>query len=197
MVRALQDPVEQEHYVKKVAEYTDSSVETMKEKLAGVIEPDNKPLKRAAQQQAPQQADPSGYQDNLLAVAMIDPVVRDLLVDVLPDMMATDERKTLLAFLKQHKTAVVDVPASLQKIDTYVKIVLLKADARYGQWSNEDRYFETARLVRQLTTEHKHIQKQQLTDHLRQAEESGDDDKAKQIRHQLNELIKEIPRAQK
>ena len=197
VVRALQDPVEQEHYVKKIAEYTDSSVETMKEKLAGVIEPDEKPLKRAAPQQATQQPDPSGYQDNLLAVATIDPAVRDLLSDISAEMMATDERKTLLAYLKKHQGVLSDVPPSLQKIDTYVKIVLLKADARYGQWSNEDRYFETARLVRQLTTEHKQIKKQHLTDQLRQAEESGDDDNAKQIRQQLNELIKEIPRAQK
>lgn len=197
VVRALQDPVEQEHYVKKIAEYTDSSVETMKEKLAGVIEPDEKPLKRAAEQTAPAQPDPAGYQDNLLAVASIDSAVRDLLDTVTPEMMATEERQTLLAHLKQTRDTLVDVPASLQKIDTYVKIVLLKADTRYGQWSSEDRYFETARLVRQLTTEHKQIQKQHLTNLLRTAEESGDDEQAKTIRHQLNELIKEIPRAQK
>jgi hypothetical protein len=85
----------------------------------------------------------------------------------------------------------------LQNYDTNVKIVLLKADARYGEWSDEDRYFETARLVRQLITEHKKIQKDALTAELRQAEDDGEDEKARTIRQQLNELIKEIPRAQK
>lgn len=197
VVRALQDPVEQEHYVKKIAGYTDSSLETIKDKLAGVIEPDEKPLKKALTPTEPVKTDASGYQDNLLAVAAIDPAVRELLKDVSENMLQTEERQTLLAFLKKSKAALSDTPDGLQNFDTYVKIVLLKADTRYGQWSNEDRYFETARLVRQLTTEHKQIEKKNLTDQLRTAEESGDDEKAKMVRQQLNELIKEIPRAQK
>lgn len=197
VVRALQDPVEQEHYVKKIAGYTDSSLETIKDKLAGVIEPDEKPLKKAVTLTEPVKTDASGYQDNLLAVAAIDPAVRELLKDVSEDMLQTEERQALLAFLKKSRTALSDTPDGLQNFDTYVKIVLLKADTRYGQWSNEDRYFETARLVRQLTTEHKQIEKKNLTDQLRTAEESGDDEKAKMVRQQLNELIKEIPRAQK
>lgn len=197
VVRALQDPVEQEHYVKKIAGYTDSSLEAIKDKLAGVIEPDEKPLKKAVTPIEPVKTDASGYQDNLLAVAAIDPAVRELLKDVSENMLQTEERQTLLAFLKKSKAALSDTPDGLQNFDTYVKIVLLKADTRYGQWSNEDRYFETARLVRQLTTEHKQIEKKNLTDQLRTAEESGDDEKAKMVRQQLNELIKEIPRAQK
>lgn len=197
VVRALQDQVEQEHYVKKIAGYTDSSIETIKDKLAGVIEPDKKPLKKAFASTETIKTDVAGYQDNLLAVAAIDAAVRELLKDISEQMMQTEERQALLAFLKNNKAVLSDVPGSLQNFDTYVKIVLLKADARYGQWSNEDRYFETARLVRQLTTEHKQIEKKHLTDQLRTAEESGDDEKAKKIRHQLNELIKEIPRAQK
>ena len=197
VVRALQDPVEQEHYVKKIAGYTDSSLETIKDKLAGVIEPDEKLLKKAVAPTEPVKTDASGYQDNLLAVAAIDPAVRELLKDVSEDMLQTEERQALLAFLKKSRTALSDTPDGLQNFDTYVKIVLLKADTRYGQWSNEDRYFETARLVRQLTTEHKQIEKKNLTDQLRTAEESGDDEKAKMVRQQLNELIKEIPRAQK
>jgi len=112
-------------------------------------------------------------------------------------MVVTDERKQLLKYLKSHQELIVEVPADLQNIDTYVKIVLLKADARYGQWSDEDRYFETARLIRQLTTEHKQTKKQELTDTLREAEANDDDEKAREIRQQLNELIKEIPRAQR
>ena len=88
-------------------------------------------------------------------------------------------------------------PADLQKYDEYVKIVLLKADARYGEWSDEDRYFETARLVRQLITEHKKTKKDELTAQLRAAEEADNDEEAGRLRSELNELIKEIPRAQK
>jgi len=197
VIRALQDPVEQEHYLQKVSTYTDSSMETLKEKLASTDEPDEKILKKVVQAVEPVKTDPAGYQENLLAVALIDPAVRELLKDVTPDMLSTDEQKALLVYVQQHTELPSDVPADLQNYDTYVKIVLLKADARYGEWSDEDRYFETARLVRQLISENKKITKDSLTTQLRHAEQNGEETRATEIRQQLNELIKEIPRAQK
>jgi len=197
VIRALQDPVEQEHYLQKVSTYTDSSMDTLKEKLAGTEEPEERILKKVVQTAEPVKADPAGYQENLIAVALIDPAVRELLKDVQSDMLATEEQKAVLEYVKGHTEQLADVPADLQNYDTYVKIVLLKADARYGEWSDEDRYFETARLVRQLIKEHKKIRKDSLTIELRTAEENGEDERASEIRQQLNELIKEIPRAQK
>jgi len=197
VVRALQDPVEQEHYLQKVSTYTDSSIDALKEKLATTDEPDEKVLKKSTQSVEPVKRDASGYQENLLAVALIDPAVRELLKDIQPDMLSTDEQKAVLEFVKNSMDLVVETPVSLQNHDTYVKIVLLKADARYGEWSDEDRYFETARLVRQLIKEHKQIAKNSLTAQIREAELNGDEERATEIRQQLNELIKEIPRAQK
>jgi DNA primase len=197
VIRALQDPVEQEHYLQKVSTYTDSSMDVLNEKLANTEEPDERVLKKVAQPIEVVKADPNSYQENLLAVALIDPAVRELLKDVQPDMLATDEQKALLEYVKTNAEQLADVPADLQNYDTYVKIVLLKADARYGEWSDKDRYFETARLVRQLIKEHKQIEKNTLTAQIREAELNGDDERATEIRQQLNELIKEIPRAQK
>jgi DNA primase len=196
VIRALQDPVEQEHYLQKVSSYTDSSLETLKEKLDGTEEPQDKILKKSVQSVEAVTPNTSGHQENLLAVALIDPAVRELLKDIQEDAFATEEQQALLAHVKQSTEPLSEVPGDLQKYDTYVKIVLLKADARYGEWSNEDRYFETARLVRQLITQHKKIKKDSLTMELRSAEENGEDDRASEIRQQLNELIKEIPRAQ-
>ena len=79
----------------------------------------------------------------------------------------------------------------------YVKILLLKADARYADWNDQDRYFETARLLRQVANEHKKKQKAILTEQLRDAETLGDDNKANEIRTQINKLIKEIQSGQR
>jgi len=197
VIRALKDAVVQEHYLQKVAGYTDSSIDTLKEKLESTDAPIERTLKKVVQQPAEVRPDPSGYQDNLIAVAMIDPAVRDLLKDIKEEMLSTDERKAVLGYVRKSEEMLQNVPKELQDYDQYVKILLLKADARYGEWSDEDRYYETARLVRQLITEHKKIQKDALTAELRQAEDDGEDEKARTIRQQLNELIKEIPRAQK
>ena len=41
----------------------------------------------------------------------------------------------------------------LQKFDIYVKIVLLRAEQRYAEWDSNDRYYEMARLLRQIEHE--------------------------------------------
>lgn len=197
IIRVLGDPVEQEHYLQKVSTYTDSSIETLKEKLEITEEPEQKALKKVAHSIDAIKPDVSGNQDNLMAVALIDPAVRELLKGVTVDMLSSSERQAVLVYVQNSTELLSDIPADLQKYDTYVKIVLLKADARYGEWNSEDRYFETARLVRQLIHEHKKITKDALTTQLRSAEENGEETRASEIRQQLNELIKEIPRAQK
>ena len=85
----------------------------------------------------------------------------------------------------------------LQNYDTYVKILLLKAETRYADWSDQDRYFETARLLRQVINENKKKQRDNLTSEIREAETVGDDEKANEIRTKLNKLIKEIQSGQR
>ena len=197
VVRALKDPVEQEHYLNTIAAYTSTSLEAVKEKLYGEVpETSAKQLKPVAAHEEVT-PDPAVHQDTLLAVAAIDVPARELLADVSEAMLATDPRKAFLAYLKKNNDLLDDVPEVLQEHETYVKIVLLKADARYGQWSSEDRYFEAARLIRLIITEHRKTQKDALTTALRQAEDIGDEAEAVRLRQALNELIKEIPRAKR
>ena len=197
VVKALSDPVEQEHFMQKIAAYTSTSLDTVKEKLTttgGEERPrELKPTHIAEEVKQ----DPAAHQDNMLALALIDPAVRELLAELTEDMLATDERKEVLRYLRRSTETVQGTPKELQDYDTYVKILLLKADTRYGEWSDEDRYFEAARLVRLTITEHKQKQKDALMNSLREAEDTGNETEALRLRQALNELIKEIPRAKR
>ena len=198
VVKGLQDAVEQEHYMKKIATFTDSSVDTIKEKLSTIHEVrDDAPKKQAVAQEIDTTIDETVYQEMLLALAAIDAATRPLLNEVEPDMLATDERRMLLKLLQNSTEPLTGTSGDLQEYDTYVKILLLKADTRYGQWSDEDRYLEAARLVRLTVTEHKQNQKEHLIAELRVAEDEGHDERTLQLRKALNELIKEMPRAKK
>ena len=196
VVKALNDPVEQEHYMQKIAAYTNTSLETLKEKLDTTDQEKTQELK-PVHVSGDVRPDPAAHQDSMLALTLIDPATRELLAEVSEDMLATDERKEVLRYVRQYTDIVQAIPKELQDYETYVKILLLRADARYGQWSDEDRYFEAARLVRLTITEHKQIQKDALTSALRIAEDEGDDSEALRLRQALNELIKEIPRAKR
>jgi len=197
VVRMLQDSVEQEHYIAKIAEYSDSSIEALKEKLASGEEQAQKLYKKVTQQSEIIQ-DPAYYQDNLLAVALIDGATHDLFRSADIETFVGEERRAIVKYLSEYGgKPIKDTPEQLQNYDIYVKILLLKADARYADWNDQDRYFETARLLRQVANEHKKKQKDILTEQLRDAEALGDDIKANKIRTALNKLIKEIQSGQR
>ncbi len=197
VVRSLRDPVEQEHYLQKIAGYTHTSLGTIKQKLETGEREHEEVLKKTKAPLANVQSDPTAYQDSALALALIDPATREVFAEMTEEMLPTDERKEVLRFIRNNPEVVSMPPKELQNYETYVKILLLKADARYGQWSDKDRYFEAARLVRLTVTEHKQKQKDALTEVLRIAEDRGDEEEALRLRQSLNELIKEISRAKR
>ena len=199
VVRHLQDPIEQEHYEKKIATMVGSSLEAVRAKLASVPAEKAAPMRQAvASSQTINVRDSAAYQDNLLSVALIDGPSQELFTADISAMFIGDERQAVASYLSTSAgAAITTTPASLQNIDTYVKILLLKAETRYANWSDQDRYFETARLLRQVENEYKKQTQEQLTNQLRAAESAGDDDAAAQLRTKLNVLIKEITRGQK
>lgn len=201
VVRKLKDTVEKESYLKaymqKISEYTSTTLDAVLDKL-DKLEDDERPRELKPIHIAEEaKQDPTAYQDNLLALALVDPPVRELLADVTEDMLMTDERKEVLRYVRKTTDAVSGVPQGLQNYETYVKILLLKADTRYGQWSDEARYFEAAQLVRLTITEHKQKQKDVLMKALGEAEDTGDEAEALRLRQALNKLIKEMPRAKR
>ena len=199
VVRGLGDAVEREHYEKKIAKMTDSTLAAVKTKLASVETAEKPALKKpVAHVEKPVEKDEYAYQDNLLALALTDAPSQELFRPVDGSMFAGQARQAIAEFLAKNAGKKLETtPENLQNYDTYVKILLLKADARYADWSDQDKLFETARLLRQVENEHKKQTQVTLTNQLREAENGGDDAKAAQLREQLNTLIKEITRGQR
>jgi DNA primase len=199
VVQNLSDVVEQEHYQAKIADMTGTSIEVIKQKQLRTLDDKapTRPLK-SVRQSSDVLKDASSYQDNLLSVALIDVPSQELFGSIDPSMFTGEERQLVAKYIRTHAGKLVDdTPKGLQSIDTYVKILLLKAETRYSDWNDQDRYFETARLLRQVATQHKKQQKDELTIQLRDAEETGDDARANELRGKLNELIKEISHGQR
>ena len=113
-------------------------------------------------------------------------------------MIEGEHRQSIASyFAKHHGKLVTETPPELQIYDTYVKILLLRAEARYADMNPTERVYETARLLRQIEYEHKKQRQLELIEELRSAESSGDEEKAAQLRITLNTLIKEMPRGKR
>lgn len=202
VVRQLNDPVEQEHYLQQIAQFTDTSLDAIQAKLNannanGRSVESTANLKPTHLAPGAAMVDPAAHQDSLLALLLIDPETRQELGELSGDMLATDERRAVLQYVRQAGEKVDAVPDDLQDYEVYVNILLVKADTRYGELSAAERRFEAAQLVRRIITEHKNTQKTALIDALRIAEDTGDEAEARRLRQTLNERIKETPRAKR
>lgn len=198
IIRDIKDGTAQREYIEKIRSMAMVREEVITRALEAPAEPRVKELKTVKAVPRHYENDPTSYQDSLLALGAMYQELRPLLSEVSEPMLATPERRQLLTYLQSHPNELLDpLPEGLQEVDTYVRIVLLKADTRYEAWADADRALEASRLVRQVVTEHKQIQKDRLVAQLRTAEESGDDVMAADLRGQLNTLIKEISNAKK
>ncbi|CAN5373641.1 hypothetical protein BH10PAT4_BH10PAT4_3820 [soil metagenome] len=195
IIRLLQNPTEQQQYIKMVAEKIGGIAASLKERMDTLKDDGSsaQDLKPIVSQVFSTSYDEFSYQDNLLALALIDPTTHDLFKEIITTMLMGEQRIAVADYIAAHAPKVMtDTPKGLQNYDTYVKILLLKADARYADWNDEDRYMETARLIRQVTTEYKKQQKDILTEQLRDAETMGDEKAAADLRSRVHNLIKEI-----
>lgn len=198
LVAQLRDSVEREHYEDMVAQKIGATRATVKSKVEQLTEDSTssslKPVKSTGIENDLKYA----YQDDLLAAASITPNTHELLRELDLTLLAGEQRQILARYLVDHPSSGLDESADdLQEIDTYVKIVLLRADTRYADWSEQDRYFETARLIRQVEHEYKKQTRTKLVADLRQAEADGDDEQVDILKNQLHSLIKEIARGQR
>lgn len=199
VIRLLDNKTSQEYYLHKIAKQINGNYSLINEQFNQNAPAAQEPLRRTAKtMDTGSYYDDTSFQDSLLSVAMIEPTARELFQPIDVAMFDGEDRQALAAYIQKNPHGTFDeTPDELQKYDTYVKIVLLKADARYADWNDQDRYFETARLLRQMENEHKKQKQAQLTDQLREAEKIGDDARATELRTELHLLIKEITRGQR
>ena len=195
VVRTLSDPVDQDHYIQLMARTTGASIDALREKLSrtGADVPVRlRPVSPGATTQGEEPAADALRQDDLLAALLIDPATRQQLSGANLSLLDGDARQAIAQYLVERTEIIDDTPKALQKYDTYVKILLLRADARYAAWDAKDRSLEVARLLRQCITEHNKKKREQLIAELRDAEDQHDDTRSHAVRAELNTLIKEI-----
>jgi DNA primase len=194
-LRRLSDPVEQDHYVKRLAAKLGISEEAIRQKLAQPSKTETpKPTPRAAATVTQPQAQPAKrlLEASVLAVNLAYPEVRLSLEDLTPAHFSEPDHQQIIETLKRAGTAPADeVAEGLSNSSDYIKILALRGEEEFGSFAPADRSFEAFMLVRRLQTATNKDTKNKLSKKLRDAEAKGDSELAKRLLVQFQALITE------
>ncbi|MFC2709532.1 MAG: DNA primase, partial [Candidatus Saccharibacteria bacterium] len=186
VIHNLQDPVERDHYLRKMAEKIETDIEVLRAKMKN--NSDTEIAHRKVVKVNPQHKSTQSefeLEDNLLALGITNKYVCDLILNEPIEIFRGDNQYNLVNLLKNNLL-------DLQNPPEYVKILLLRADARYAGWNDQDRRNEASRLIRRIKDEYKKQKKELLTAALRDAEDVGDDAKTRELLKKIQALNKEI-----
>jgi DNA primase len=195
-IRALSDPVEQEHYLKLIAKLSDSSLDAVKAKLERKTpQPIETRYKKAKVQLEPtdrEVMEQQRLQDHLLAMTLMQPPLRDLLADCSDHYFSEGPSRQLLKFIKENPDFKGDpkIAAPLQQIGDYVKIITLQFEELYQDLSLADLREQAINLKHRLIDRYVKIQKHQLARAMETAKSEAEVKKLVQKADKLNELIK-------
>jgi len=193
-IRQLNDAVEQDHYVQKVAELLNVSAVALRSKLEVPVNKTS-PLKQNKLDYKPtdaEQAEHIKIQDHLLCLGLYRPALRPYLDVIAEDMLIGDDAKQLFNFLKEHPdfegtTGGSDkksdgVAQGLRSIADYVKITRLQYETLYQDLDERELEYEAARLQIRLIEHYVKTKKATITHALHGADETTTKQMLEQVR---------------
>jgi DNA primase len=195
VVRGLQDGVEQEHYIEKIAHEIGVTKAALLDKLQKVEQASKPRLKQP--RAAPQLPDKTvldriKVQNRTLAIALMQPRLRFLLAPFTTEMFVEDQAKAMLEFLQEHPDFVggnSEPPAALRPLAEYSKIIALEYEELYQGLELPELQEEGARLQAHLIEQYVKMQKQRLAHELHTADDARTTVLLKQAK-QLDQLLK-------
>lgn len=194
VVRQLKDPVEQDHYIQKIAADIGVTAEALRSKLqqttAGPAR--LKQPKFDVRQAAAADVELIKFQDHLLAILLFQPALRRYLKELDDKLFeGRPECRSLLDFLRQNEDFSGDpkTAAPLQEIGDYVKILGLQFETLYQDIELLELRNEVSRLQGRVIDHYVKHEKQRLAQQIRQASESEATKLLEQVKS-LDQLLK-------
>lgn len=194
-IRSLSDPVEQEHYLKRIAALADSSLEIVRAKLTG---------KEASQPLTPRKLrkvdnpktdktalEYQKLQDHFLAMAMMQPKLRVLLENLDGELFNDGPARQVFSFLNKNPDFAGEAVKAkeLKEVADYVKIISLQFEELYQGMSLADLDEQAQNLKHRLIDRYVKMQKQDLAATMQTTTSQSEMDKLVKKADKLNQLI--------
>lgn len=184
LVEKLGDPVEKEFYLNEISRRLGTSKEALLAKTAETSTY-QKPKRRIKAEKLEAQKDEFLYEDDLLALAIMNEKLAKRL-EALPEKPLHGENRNQIFEILQKGNR-----EELKNFENYVKILLLKADERLGK-IKDDAVKEVERLVDKVKIQKLQEQKEDFQEQLESAEIAGDEDSKMKILMEIIRINKEL-----
>ena len=190
-INRLSDPVEQEHYLKKIANLTDTSLEAIKSKFGNqnsIAQPRYRQIKPVTEPVNQSDVEYQRLQNHFLGIMLFNPKLRKLLKDTSGRYF--DEGNAAELYKTMADKPEIKPESVVQSLQDYVKIVALQYEELYEGLAADDMEAQATQLKNRLVNRYVKTQKQDLAAKMRS---ETDENKLKQLIKQadkLNQLIK-------
>ncbi|MGI9028286.1 MAG: DNA primase [Candidatus Saccharimonadales bacterium] len=188
IVKLLSDPVEQDHYIQKIAALTEVHADSLRAKLSNVADEKirHKAVKPAPQNVSVPFIEDRRAQERFLSIVLMLPATRQYLDLTNKHMFNGSDAQTVATFLQTNRDfdgKVAEAPG-LQPILDYVKILSLQFEELYGEIDTTELQYEAARL-RATVIDH-FVKKQNQI--IRQKLKNASEDEAADLLARVNKL---------
>jgi DNA primase len=195
-INKLEDPIEKEHYYKKLSQITEVSLDAVKQKST-------EQRFGAEQKKAPKKSDFSStdidkfaYEDQLLSLLVSNPTTRRLMETEKGGLVFhTPERQRVYEYLETNPQVSLtpEIPEDLKDVEDYVKILVFTAENPVDSIKRDsnDRLRELKDLVKKLKIDNKKEKINKLTKRQKELQENGEIDAALLLTEQIRDILKE------
>lgn len=189
VVGKLNDSVEQDHYITKMADLLKISKEALISKVDTIDSKRTTKLKQQKNNPKPldkNEVEHIKNQDQLLAIALINSKMRIYINPITKEMLIGENAPVVLNFLKTNSDFQGDplMEKALNNILDYVKMLMLQYEALYQNLDETELDYESKRLQDRLITKYVKLQK----DLLSTAMQSADADEIQKLLNQAKNL---------
>ncbi|MBI1856771.1 DNA primase [Candidatus Saccharibacteria bacterium] len=193
VVKQLDDSVEQDHYLRRIAGTIDVSIEVIRSKFK-----QNKTAPRMLKRHKvipksvdERQLEAIKAQNQILSIVLKYPNLRSYLERLNADMLIEDDAKSLFVFLQKHPEFAGNpiTVKQLEPIADYVKMLILQYEAFYQGVEAAELSYETAHLQQRLIELYVKSKKLILSEELRDTNEVRTQTLLKEVK-ELDQLLK-------
>ncbi len=206
VISKLVDPIEQTHYLQKLAGILKVEENILRDKLLQILSKEkpnyNKPKENISAREPEKKDRFTNLSENLVGIIINHPILLDDYTDkLLPEFIPGEKLKELyksiiIYYTEKHnfdynefiKTNL----ASNQKLATYANILSLKASDLFGEMDEEDLQKELKNGTNELKKNLIHLELKEIEQKLQEFEASGDTISAGEYSQKFSELANEL-----